>query len=151
MHLATALAFAVIATSTASALGDVARCDTATVCVPLVVCVEATGEVLRGMALGQDEGPIFAASAAGVRCEGTWRRSLMGLGLAEFTCSDGRGGTSAFTWFEPDSGTAVGSGQFSSGEEARFWAGNNLERYFREVAPEERQRMACSPADMLVS
>jgi hypothetical protein len=75
----------------------------------------------------------------------------LGLGLAEFTCSDGRSGTSAFTWFEPESGTAVGSGRFSNGQIARFWAGNNLERYFREVSPGERQRMACAPDDMLLS
>jgi hypothetical protein len=146
------LALALAALPVGSALGDVAACDPSTMaCSPLVVCVEATGEILRGASFGVDAGPFAAASAAGVVCEGTWRRSFMGLGLAEFACSDGRSGTSAFTWFEPESGTAVGSGRFSKGEEARFWAGNNLERYFREIAPEERQRMACSPGDMLLS
>jgi hypothetical protein len=134
-----------------AALADMTDCDRAgAVCVPLVVCVEATGEILRGVAIGRDAGAILAMSDTGAVCEGTWRRSFMGLGLAEFACSDGRSGTSAFTWFEPESGTAVGSGRFSNGEAARFWSGNNLERYFREVAPDERQRMACSPADMLL-
>ena len=135
-----------------AALAEVAECDPATMnCSPLVVCVEATGEIMRGASFGLDAGPFAAASTSGVICEGSWRRGFLGIGLAEFACSDGRSGTSAFTWFEPQSGTAVGSGRFSTGEEARFWAGNNLERYFREVAPEERQRMACSPGDMLLS
>lgn len=127
-------------------------CDPAAMdCSPLVVCVEATGEIMRGASFGRDGGPFHAQSSEGVLCEGAWRRTFMGLGLAEFTCSDGRTGQSAFTWFEPESGTAVGSGTFSNGEEARFWGGNNLERYFREVSPEERQRMACAPEDMLMS
>ncbi|MFN5998002.1 MAG: hypothetical protein ACK47Z_12945 [Paracoccaceae bacterium] len=120
-------------------------------CSPMVVCVEATGEILRGASFGVDSGSFAVESTTGVICEGNWRRSFMGLGLAEFSCSDGRSGRSAFTWFEPESGTAVGTGQFSTGEEARFWGGNNLERYFREIAPEERRRMACSPGDMLLS
>lgn len=145
-------ALLLFAASAGMALGEVPACDPATMnCSPLVVCVEATGEILRGASFGLEAGPFAAGSNEGVVCEGNWRRGLMGLGLAEFTCSDGRSGTSAFTWFEPESGTAVGSGQFSTGETARFWAGNNLERYFREIAPEERQRMACTPGDMLLS
>lgn len=139
------------ALSGGAALAEVAECDPATVnCSPLVVCVEATGEILRGASFGSSSGPFAAASTSGVICEGSWRRGFLGIGLADFACNDGRSGTSAFTWFEPESGTAVGSGRFSTGEEARFWAGNNLERYFREVAPEEKQRMACSPGDMLL-
>ncbi|NHB75506.1 hypothetical protein [Rhodobacter calidifons] len=130
---------------------EVQFCDPATMnCSPLVVCIEATGEMMRGASFGLDAGPFFAQSRDGVLCEGSWRRGLFGVGLAEFTCSDGRSGQSAFTWFEPESGTAVGKGSFSTGEVARFWAGNNLERYFRKVAPEERQRMACSPEEMLI-
>ncbi|MGL4238426.1 MAG: hypothetical protein ACRCSW_20360 [Tabrizicola sp.] len=127
-------------------------CDPETMnCSPLVVCIEATGEIMRGASFGTDSGPFLVLSVNGTICEGTWRRSPIGLGLAEFTCSDGRSGKSAFTWFEPESGTAVGSGQFSDGTEGRFWSGNNLERYFREVSPEDRQRMACSPDEMLTS
>jgi hypothetical protein len=127
-------------------------CDPARMnCSPLVACVEATGEIFRGASFGVDGGPFHAESQAGVRCDGTWRRTVMGLGLAEFLCSDGRSGRSAFTWFEPESGTAVGTGQFSTDEVARFWSGNNLERYFREVSPEDRQRMACAPEEMLLS
>lgn len=135
-----------------SALAERAMpCDPATMsCSPLVICVEATGEIFRGASFGQEAGPFQAMNAAGVLCAGTWRRSFLGIGLAEFQCSDGRSGKSAFTWFEPESGTAVGEGTFSNGENARFWAGNNLERYFRDVAPEERTRMACTPDEMLL-
>jgi hypothetical protein len=131
---------------------EVPVCDPSTMdCSPVVVCVEATGEVFRGASFGRDSGTFAALSVSGVVCKGTWRRTFMGLGLAEFTCADGRSGTSAYTWFEPETGTAVGSGRFSHGEEASFWAGNNLERYFRELAPGDRKRMACQPEDMLVS
>jgi hypothetical protein len=144
-------ALALLAAAPAGA-GGTEPCDPVTMnCSPLVVCIEATGEILRGASFGRDAGPFQAANSDGVLCDGTWRRGFMGLGLAAFTCSDGRSGTSAFTWFEPESGTAVGTGRFSDGTEARFWSGNNLEAYFREVAPAERERMACSPASMLLS
>lgn len=131
---------------------EMPACDPAEMnCSPLVVCVEGTGEFLRGASFGQDSGPFWAESPEGVLCQGNWRRGPLGVGLAEFSCSDGRSGKSAFTWFEPESGTAVGTGRFSDGQEARFWGGNNLERYFREVAPEERQSMACDPDSMLLS
>jgi hypothetical protein len=146
------LAAAVLLSAIPATAETPAVCDPLTMdCSPMVACVEATGEIFRGATFGRERGPLRAESAAGVVCDGMWARGLMGLGLAEFTCSDGRSGTSVFTWFEPESGTAVGSGKFSNGEEARFWAGNNLVRYFREVAPEERQRLACTPEDMLVS
>lgn len=130
----------------------VPSCDPATMdCSPLVVCVESSGEILRGASFGRDAGPFMAQSLNGALCTGEWRRTFLGLGVATFACDDGRSGASAFTWFEPESGTAVGSGTFSTGETARFWAGNNLERYFREIAPEERARMACTAEAMLLS
>ena len=127
-------------------------CDPQTMnCSPFVACIEETGEYFRGASFGQDAGPFQATSVTGAVCTGQWSRVPPGIGIAEFTCDDGRAGTSVYTWFEPESGTAVGSGQFSDGAEARFWAGNNLERYFREIDPSERQRMACQPVDMLLS
>jgi hypothetical protein len=144
-------AFALLVAAPVAA-DDTPSCDPVTMnCSPLVACVEATGEILRGASFGGDSGPFHAEGSAGVLCTGTWRRGPLGLGLAEFTCSDGRSGKSLFTFFEPQSGTAVGTGHFSGGGEVRFWSGNNLERYFREVAPEERQRMACTPEAMLLS
>ena len=114
-----------------------------TYCAPLVACIPATGEVFRGVSLGHNSGPIRAQSEAGVRCEGTWHRTLLGTGLAEFTCTDGRSGKSSFRWFERETGTAVGTGTFSTGGKAQFWAGNNLERYFQEMPPEEMLRLSC--------
>jgi hypothetical protein len=46
---------------------------------------------------------------------------------------------------------ALGHGTFVDGSVARFWAGNSLERDFREIDLHERQRMACNPVDMLLS
>lgn len=129
-----------------------ALCDPARMtCSPLVACIEETGEIFRGASFGVDAGPFRADSDRGAVCAGTWRRGPLGVGLAEFTCDDGRSGMSAFTWFEPETGTAVGQGSFADGSVARFWAGNNLARYFREVDSAEVQRMACQPADMLLS
>ena len=120
-------------------------------CVPWVACVEATGEIFHGASYGHDGGALVARSSGGVLCKGNWQRTFMGIGIATFDCSDGRSGQSSFTWFEPETGTAVGSGNFSNGEVTRFWAGNNLARYFREVSPEEEVRMACSINDMIIS
>lgn len=130
---------------------DTPPCDPATMnCSPLVACVEATGEIFRGASFGAESGPLQAGNGAGVSCAGTWRRGPLGLGLAGFSCSDGRTGRSVHTVFEPESGTAVGTGRLSTGEDVRCWSGNTLDRYFREVAPEERQRMACAPQVLLV-
>jgi len=112
-------------------------------CAPLIVCIPATGEVFRGVSLGRRSGPVRAQSEAGVRCEGTWRRTLLGAGVAELTCTDGRSARSSFRYFEPETGTAVGKGKFSNGDEAQFWAGNNLMRYFQEMPPEEMLRLSC--------
>ncbi|MEL7151204.1 MAG: hypothetical protein AAGK71_10740 [Pseudomonadota bacterium] len=120
-------------------------------CSPLVACIEETGEYFRGASFGYDAGPFRADSVSGAACTGTWRRTFLGIGIAEFTCSDGRMGSSVFNWFEPESGTAVGHGTFVDGTVARFWAGTNLERYFEEIDPLERERMACNPTDMLLS
>jgi hypothetical protein len=136
-----------LAQASADALCDPARMN----CSPLVACIEETGEIFRGASFGVDAGPFRADSDTGAVCAGTWRRGPLGVGLAEFTCDDGRSGMSAFTWFEPETGTAVGQGSFADGAVARFWSGNNLARYFREVDPDEVQRMACQPADMLLS
>lgn len=136
----------------APALAETPACDPARMnCSPLVACVEATGEIFRGASFGVDSGPFHATSDTGATCTGTWRRTALGVGLAEFTCSDGRQGWSAYTWFEPETGTAVGEGRFADGTTARFWSGNNLARYFREVDPAEVQRMACKPGDMVLS
>lgn len=119
-------------------------------CSPMVACIEATGEMFSGASFGRDGGAFWARSMSGVLCEGVWRRTLLGVGLAEFACDDGRTGQSAFTWFEAETGTAVGNGGFDDGAVARFWSGTNLEGYFQQVDPGERARMGCRPAEMLL-
>lgn len=119
--------------------------------IPLAVCIEATGEAFRGRSFGKDGGPFCVESRDGIVCRGTWRRLPSGLGAASFSCSDGRSGTSVYTWFERSTGTAVGDGSLADGSVARFWSGNNLARYFREVDPSEAGRMACKIKEMLLS
>ena len=145
-----ALAFLALPTLAAASAGSL--CDPVRMnCSPLVACIEETGEIFRGASFGLDAGPFRADSDTGAICTGTWQRVPPGIGLAEFACDDGRSGMSAFTWFEPETGTAVGQGNFADGSLARFWSGNNLARYFREIDPAEVGRMACQPADMLLS
>jgi hypothetical protein len=145
-------AFAVLICALPAHAQEPKTCDPTTMdCSPLTVCVEATGEVMKGASFGRDEGPFEVSSSDGAMCSGTWWRSVMGLGLAKFTCSDGRSGSSAFTWFEPETGTAVGSGKFSDGSVGKFWAGNNLDRYFREMPANEVQKLDCPVADLLIS
>jgi hypothetical protein len=138
-------------TATTASLAAQMECDPARMnCSNMVACIEETGEYFSGSTFGTDAGPFQATSITGTVCTGTWRRTILGIGVAEFTCDDGRAGSSVFTWFEPETGTAVGDGEFVDGMTARFWSGNNLEAYFREVDPTERDRMACQPADMLL-
>ena len=146
------LAFSsLIALLPAAAGAELPVCDPGRMaCSPLVACIEATGEIFRGASFGREAGALHARNAT-TTCTGNWRRTAVGLGVAEFTCTDGRRGRSLFTWFEPETGTAVGTGRFDTGEVARFWAGNNLARHFAEVDPAEAGRMSCTPADMLLS
>lgn len=124
--------------------------DTGDYCVRFVACIEETGEHFSGYALGHDAGAIATTSSLGASCTGHWWRTRLGFGRAEFTCDDGRSGGALYTWFEPESGTAIGTGVFTGGARVRFWSGSDLERYFRQTAPGEVQRMKCRPADMLI-
>jgi hypothetical protein len=119
-------------------------------CTPFVGCIEATGEYFQGQSYGPDHGRLIAISSGGTVCHGSWKRMPPGIGLAEFFCTDGRSGASAYTYFDVESGTAVGQGNFMDGATIDFWAGHKLEDYFETVDPSERDRMACQPADMLL-
>ena len=131
---------------------EIELCDPSTMnCSTFVACIEDTGEYFKGVSFGTEAGPLAAKSVTGAICTGEWARGPSGVGVAKFTCDDGRSGSSVYKWFESESGTAVGTGEFADGAEARFWSGNNLERYFREIDPSERDRMACQPVDMLLS
>jgi hypothetical protein len=147
-----AMVLAVVAPPGAAANETKLTCDPDTMnCSPIVACIETTGEMFRGSSFGTDLGPLRVDTDEGVTCTGTWRRAIGGIGLAEFSCSDGRYGTSVYTWFEPETGTAVGQGTFADGTTIKFWAGNNLDGYFANVDPSEVQKMACPPDDMLLS
>ena len=124
--------------------------ETGAYCVRFVACIEETGEHFSGHALGHDDGALAATSSLGASCAGNWWRTRLGFGRADFACDDGRSGGALYTWFEPETGTAIGTGVFADGARARFWSGSDLECYFRETAPDEVRRMKCRPADMLV-
>ena len=118
---------------------------------PFVACVEATGEIFRGFSMGVDAGPLAATSKTGTTCKGEWQRLDTGAGAATFTCNDGRWGTALYDWFDPDTGTAVGTGEMDNQNVVRFWSGYRLEDYFNQIDPAERARMTCLPSDLLLS
>lgn len=120
-------------------------------CSEIVACIEETGEYFRGGASNDDDGgPLIIRSSLGHVCTGDWWRTVLGIGRAEITCDDGRAGKATFLWFDKDSGTVVGSGTLNNGEEIRYWTGGKLEQYFNEIDPAERDRMSCSPGNMLI-
>lgn len=120
-------------------------------CSRFAACVQDTAEVFHGVSFGRDAGPLEAETEAGVQCSGQWHRGPMGVGIAEFSCSDGRSGNALYTWIDPDTGTARGKGQFSDGTAVWFWAGNDLGRYFASADPDDLADVACTPAEMLFS
>ena len=119
-------------------------------CTPVVGCIAETGEMFWGVTRGREFGPLAAVSSFGASCAGTWKKVPLALGAAHFTCSDGRSGTSLYTYFEKSTGTAIGNGTFQNGQVIRFWAGWNLEDYFNNVAPKDREAMRCKVEDLLV-
>ena len=119
-------------------------------CNKLVACIEATGEYFTGGASNGDEGTIYMESSSGAICQGTWWRTMFGMGQSDVSCDDGRSGQALFSWFEQDTGTVVGNGKFNNGELIRFWTGTNLNGYFEVHGEKERERMKCSAAVMLL-
>lgn len=147
--LRAALAFAL---GTNMAAAEVPTCDPdRDNCSRFAACVSGTSEIIRGTSFGIDAGTIYAQSDKGVTCQGTWRRGFMGVGLARFTCDDGRSGQAAYTWLDPRTGTATGTGSFDDGTLVRFWSGNNLASYFRSADPNDLAALECTPADLLLS
>ena len=108
-------------------------------CVPFVGCFESGDGFFHGMSFGKREGPIFAVSEQGVRCEGRWWRNALGAGKARFTCEDGVSGRATYTYFHKSSGTAKGRGRTNSGERLRFWAGH---RYLAYVLADKNETAA---------
>lgn len=113
-------------------------------CVPVVGCIEETREFFRGQTNGADKGPLRVEGAGKLVCTGTWQRTFMGLGIAEFACEDGRSGKAIYSYFEPETGTAVGTGTLADGMTANFWSGHNLETFFEIYADDERALSNCA-------
>ena len=89
---------------------------------PVVACVDNARAVhLIGRALGRTEGPFYGTTSESVICKGTWTsRSDVGFGEAGFACSDGRSGRASFTYLDPRTGTAFGSGMMQDGTQLRM-------------------------------
>lgn len=120
-------------------------------CSSFAACVPDTRELIVGTSFGRDSGPIYAKSDSGTFCTGDWRRTVMGIGVAQFTCDDGRQGQAVYTWLDPDTGTATGTGRFNNGTLVRFWSGNDLARYFSSADPADLAVADCTPAELFMS
>lgn len=116
-------------------------------CVPVIGCIEDTSEYFEGRTFGKSEGTFSTDSSVAVTCFGNWGRTMLGMGSAEFQCDDGRTGKAMFYYLEKETGTALGKGITSAGENLRFWAGHNLPAFFGQDGV-AAQVMTCGSAEV---
>ena len=95
-------------------------------CVPFVGCMEDGSFHFTGETLGRREGPLMAVTSDGSSCTGTWKRTFVGAGTATFSCDNGMSGGMLYTYFDAESGTAMGKGTTDAGEKLVFWSGRAI-------------------------
>ncbi len=112
-------------------------------CVPFVGCTENGQNYYFGNTFGKREGPVFAISADGVKCEGKWWRTSIGAGKATFSCEDGTRGRSTYTYMDGPSGTILGRGRLKGGDRLRFWSGHKILPYVLADKQERQEMISC--------
>jgi hypothetical protein len=127
--------------------------DASEYCVPVVACVDDARAVhFVGRALGRTGGLVDGSTSEGVLCEGTWTaKSDFGFGQAEFACSDGRSGRASFTYLDPRTGTAFGSGIMQDGTQLRMWSGNAIGQFKGADGGTLDAEMMCGGAPIPIS
>ncbi|WP_147111740.1 hypothetical protein [Tateyamaria sp. syn59] len=95
-------------------------------CVPFIGCTLDGQDFYVGRTFGRESGVLEARGLSGATCSGTWRRTALGIGRAEFSCSDGMSGRATYTYFDRSSGTAKGRGRTQGGDRLQFWAGHRI-------------------------
>ncbi|MEO1306729.1 MAG: hypothetical protein AAFV38_02045 [Pseudomonadota bacterium] len=119
-----------------------------TYCQPIVACVPSTGESFRGFAVGLEEGKFFLQSGKSI-CGGLWQNGPDGTGAAIMNCEDDRNARATFEYFERETGTVVGKGEFDDGTVIEYWTGSNLAAYFERTDPADVQPISCHPTDLI--
>lgn len=96
-------------------------------CSRFLACVGDDGLWIDGRADGWNEGTLEAVASDGTRCTGTWRYTWLGLrARSDIACEGGRTATVRFTAQDSYTGTGIGRGVTSEGEEIRVWSGKNV-------------------------
>ncbi len=121
-------------------------------CNRVVACVGDQGRWFNGRAFGRGSGTLSGTMSDGVTCSGLWQsRNFLGVGQADVTCGDGQKGRVFFTYQDPESGTAVGSGLTTDGQDIKIWSGNNVLAYLRAQTGEPVASLPCTSGDIPVS
>ena len=107
-------------------------------CSRVLACVGEDGLWFDGRSDGWNEGTVSGRLSDGTACAGRWRYGLLGFtAKVEFRCEDGRSGRARFTAQDPETGTGIGGGVTSEGDDVRIWGGHNVLRF---LTPEGERR-----------
>ena len=116
-------------------------------CVAVVACIGEAGRWLKGVAIGQTDGAIYATTNDGVECSGTWTsKNWYGAGQTNMNCADGLTARVVYTYQDRESGTAYGKGRTNTGERVVGWAGTRLladMRVLNGTDPDEPAMLVC--------
>lgn len=101
-------------------------------CVKNLACIGDEGRWFEGRAFGWGSGVLVGRTSDGVVCEGTWEIEPSGYGRTEVACEDGTSAEVVSEYQDYETGTSIGRGITSSGEEIRSFSGENVVEYLTE-------------------
>ncbi|MEM8872200.1 MAG: hypothetical protein AAGE38_17495 [Pseudomonadota bacterium] len=132
------------ATAAAQSPGACPTTTDQTNCVRVLACIGDTGRYFEGRSLGRGSGTLAGLINRTVTCIGIWtERNDDGLGQADVTCNDGLEVTVLYTYQEPFTGTAIGSGTANTGERVTAWSGLHVREYFQRESGNRNPRLPC--------
>lgn len=121
-------------------------------CAPLVACLGGTGIYFTGRAIGWNTGTHAWRSSAGFSCYGEWSvTGSLGLGEATIECDNGLTGAAYFFSRDPQTGTGIGLGRLSSGQEFHLWTGHNVKQFLLNQYGDLNPAKLCSGLSKPVS
>ncbi|MEJ6388139.1 hypothetical protein [Gymnodinialimonas ulvae] len=96
-----------------------------TSCTHAIACIG--GDTLFvGGATGWDSGTLSGTLSTGAHCGGTWNSAE---NTVRFECDDGQSGQVIYWSQDPETGTALGTGETLAGRPIEAWSGNNIADY----------------------
>jgi len=114
-------------------------------CVPVMGCINASGERFTGQTFGRRAGPVEVRSSTGMRCAGTWKRTAFG-GKASLACSDGRKGAIKFNYFNAQTGTVGGVMTLDTGDQVEILAGHRISAFLKSGKKIRGKSLTCRVA-----